>query len=48
MSAPVRSPARFLAERAMAATARPPILPSLPMMAGWTLPTPPSIPSLPT
>jgi hypothetical protein len=36
------------AERAAASASRQPISPVLPMMRGWTLPTPPSIPSLPT
>ena len=36
------------ADRAGAALARLPAFSSLPMMRGWTLPTPPSIPSLPT
>lgn len=36
------------AERATASASRQPISTVLPMMGGWTLPTPPSIPSLPT
>lgn len=35
-------------DRAGTSPARLPVSPSLPMMRGWTLPTPPSIPSLPT
>ena len=36
------------AERANASASRQPMSAVLPMMRGWTLPTPPSIPSLPT
>lgn len=36
------------AERANASAWRQPMSAVLPMMQGWTLPTPPSIPSLPT
>lgn len=36
------------ADRAAASASRQPMSAVLPMMRGWTLPTPPSIPSLPT
>ncbi len=36
------------AGRAAASASRQPMSAVLPMMRGWTLPTPPSIPSLPT
>lgn len=36
------------AERAAVSVSAQPVSAALPMMRGWTLPTPPSIPSLPT